>query len=298
MVKKKKKEKTLGESKRRYDPVFDTVVYLILIGVLLITLLPIMYVISVSFTPYTELVKNGGIVLIPKNVSFAAYEQILAKKNFWHGLWVTIQITVFGTVANLVVTTAFAYPLSRSELPGRSFITKLVMFTMIFSAGTVPTYLVVRGTGLLNTMGAYIVPGLVGVSNLIIMKSFFQNLPSDVFEAAKIDGCNEFQVLWKIVLPMSLPIMTTIGMYYAVGHCNTYMAAVLYVTDDNLKPVQVFLRSLLTTTGMDDINPDVLVPTEAMRMAAVCCSTLPIVVVYPFIQKYFVKGTLAGAVKG
>ena len=298
MVKRKQKEKTLGESKRRYDPVFDTVVYIILIGVLLLTLLPIMYVISVSLTPYEELVKNGGIVLIPKNISFAAYEQFLAKKNFWHGMWVTIKITVFGTLANLVVTTAFAYPLSRPELPGRSFITKMVMFTMIFSAGTVPTYLVVRGTGLLNTMGAYIVPGLVGVSNLIIMKSFFQNLPSDVFEAAKIDGCNEFQVLWKIVLPMSLPIMMTIGMYYAVSHWNTYMAAVLYVTDENLLPVQVFLRRLLTTIGMDDINPDVLVPTEALRMAAVCCSTLPIVVVYPFIQKYFVKGTLAGAVKG
>lgn len=296
MVKKNMLKRLRGD-KRRYSPVFDTLVYVILIFVFLVTLIPILYVVSVALTPYSEVAKNQGFVLIPKKITLEAFEMIMSRSDFWNGMKVTIEVTVFGTLANLVVTTAFAYPLSRKNLPGRSFITKMVMFTMIFSAGTIPTYLVVKGTGLLNTMGAYIVPGLVSVSNLIIMKSFFENLPEDVFDAARIDGCNEFKLLTRVVLPMSVPIMLTIGMYYAVAHWNTYMAAVLYVTDNTMQPMQVILRRLLDTS-ITDMSADVVVPTETLRMAAVCFCTLPIVVVYPFIQKYFVKGTLAGAVKG
>ena len=296
MVKKSKRQ-TVREEKGRYSPVFDTLVYAILVAVLLLTLVPVMYVVAVSFTPYSEVVKHQGVVLIPTEITFDAYKIIMKRSDFWNGLWMTIKITVLGTLANLVVTTAFAYPLSRKHLPGRSLITKMVVFTMIFSAGTIPTYLVVKQTGMLNSLLSYIVPGLVGVSNLIIMKSFFENLPEDIFDAARIDGCGEFMVLGRIVLPMSVPIMMTIGMYYAVGHWNTYMAAVLYVTDESLQPIQVILRRLLLSS-LTDFDADTIVPTESLRMAAVCFSTLPIVVVYPFIQKYFVKGTLAGAVKG
>ena len=296
MVKKSRKQK-IREEKGRYSPVFDTLVYAILVAVLLLTLVPVMYVVAVSFTPYSEVVKHQGVVLIPTEITFDAYKIIMKRSDFWNGLWMTIKITVLGTLANLAVTTAFAYPLSRKHLPGRSLITKMVIFTMIFSAGTIPTYLVVKQTGMLNSLLSYIVPGLVGVSNLIIMKSFFENLPEDIFDAARIDGCGEFMVLGRIVLPMSVPIMMTIGMYYAVGHWNTYMAAVLYVTDESLEPIQVILRRLLLSS-ITDFDADTIVPTESLRMAAVCFSTLPIVVVYPFIQKYFVKGTLAGAVKG
>ena len=296
MVKKSKRQ-TVREEKGRYSPVFDTLVYAILVAVLLLTLVPVMYVVAVSFTPYSEVVKHQGVVLFPTEITFDAYKIIMKRSDFWNGLWMTIKITVLGTLANLAVTTAFAYPLSRKHLPGRSLITKMVVFTMIFSAGTIPTYLVVKQTGMLNSLLSYIVPGLVGVSNLIIMKSFFENLPEDIFDAARIDGCGEFMVLGRIVLPMSVPIMMTIGMYYAVGHWNTYMAAVLYVTDESLEPIQVILRRLLLSS-ITDFDADTIVPTESLRMAAVCFSTLPIVVVYPFIQKYFVKGTLAGAVKG
>lgn len=294
---KKNKEHKLGEEKKKYNPVFDTLVYAILIGVAVITVLPVLYVVAVSITPYDELARNQGVVLFPKEVTFEAYKTIFARPDFWNGMKITIEVTVFGTLINLIVTTLFAYPLSRKGLPGKSFLTKMVMFTMIFSAGTIPTYLIVKATHLLNTMGAYIVPGLVGVSNLIIMKSFFENLPEEIFDAARIDGCGEFKVLSHIVLPMSVPIMLTIGMYYMVSHWNTYMAAVLYVTDDKLQPMQVVLRRLLNT-AITDMSVETVVPTETMRMAAVCFCTIPIVVVYPFIQKYFVKGTLAGAVKG
>lgn len=283
--------------KPRYNLVFDTLVYAIVLGVFLVTLIPILYVIAVSLTPYSEIVKNGGFVLLPKKVTLDAYNELLLDGKIWNGMWITIKATVIGTLCNVFVTMLMAYPLSRRGLPGKSLVMKMLMFTMIFSAGTIPTYLVVKGTGLLNTFGAYVIPSLVSVHNLIIMKVFFENLPEELFEAARIDGCNEFSVLLRVALPMSIPILLTIGMYYAVGHWNTYMAAVLYVTDDALQPMQVLLRRILNA-ATEDVNADVIVPSEALRMAAVCFCTLPIVIVYPFIQKHFVKGTLAGAVKG
>lgn len=296
MVEQKKKKRVKAQ-KERYNVVFDTLVYFILGFVLLATLIPIMYVISVSLTPYTELAKHGGAVLFPRKITLDAYRMITRQGDFWNGMWVTIRVTIFGTIANLIATMMLAYPLSRPDLPGRSGITKALIFTMIFSAGTIPTYLVVKGTGILDTFAAYIIPSLISVHNLIIMKAFFENLPADIFDAARIDGCGEFRVLGRIVLPMSLPIVMTIGMYYAVSHWNTYMTAVLYITSKDLQPMQVYLRRLLLSS-ITDMSAEIVVPTECLRMAAVCFCTLPIVVVYPFIQKYFVKGTLAGAVKG
>lgn len=283
--------------KPRYNPVFDTLVYAIVLGVFLVTLIPILYVISVSLTPYSEIVKNGGFVLLPKKITLDAYNELLVGGSIWNGMWITIKATVIGTLCNVLATMLMAYPLSRRGLPGKSLVMKMLMFTMIFSAGTIPTYLVVKGTGLLNTFMAYVIPSLISVHNLIIMKVFFENLPEEIFEAARIDGCNEMNVLTRVVLPMSVPILLTIGMYYAVSHWNAYMTAVLYITDESLQPMQVLLRRILNA-ATEDVNADVIVPSEALRMAAVCFCTLPIVIVYPFIQKHFVKGTLAGAVKG
>lgn len=291
MVKKNKVKKP------RYNLVFDTLVYAIVIGVFLVTLIPILYVIAVSLTPYSEIVKNGGFVLLPKEITLGAYKEFWKNGDIWNGMWITIKSTVIGTLCNLLVTTLMAYPLSRRGLPGKSLIMKMLVFTMIFSAGTIPTYLVVKGAGLLNSFWAYVIPSLVSVHNLVIMKSFYENLPEEIFEAARIDGCNEFNVLTNVVLPMSVPILLTIGMYYAVSHWNTYMAAVLYVTDEALQPMQVVLRRILNAAARD-VSADTVIPSEGLRMAAVCFCTLPIVVIYPFIQKHFVKGTLAGAVKG
>lgn len=283
--------------KSKNDLAFNLVVYGIMLLVLFITLIPILYVVSVSLTPYSELLKSGGFMLFPRNVTLTAYREILADGQLYHGMWITIQVTVLGTLANLAVTLLMAYPLSRRGMPGGKFITKCVVFTMLFSAGTVPTYLVVKATGLLDTLAAMIVPGLISVYNLVIMKTFFEGLPEELFEAARIDGCNEFSVLMRIVMPMSLPILLTIGMYYAVSHWNAYMVAVLYITDDSLRPMQMILRRILNKAS-NDMTADEFVPSETLKMAAVCFSTAPIIIVYPFIQKYFVKGTLAGAVKG
>ena len=279
------------------DRAFDALVYGVLLFVLLITLIPVMFVVSMSFTPYEELIKRGGFVLIPTKVTMTAYKEMLSDGLLLGGLWITVQVTVIGTVLNLIATTLTAYPLSRRQMPGSKLVTKLIIFTMLFSAGTIPTFLIVKATGVMNTIWAMILPSLITVYNLIVMKAFFEGLPEELFEAARIDGATEFGVLLRIVMPMSLPIMMTIGMYYAVTHWNAYMVAVLYITDAELRPMQVILRRMLKSANMD-YNAEDVVPAETLRMAAVCFATAPIVIIYPFIQKYFVKGTLAGAVKG
>ncbi|MBR5231468.1 MAG: carbohydrate ABC transporter permease [Clostridia bacterium] len=279
------------------DRAFDALVYGILLFVLLITLIPVMFVVSMSFTPYEELIKRGGFVLIPTKVTMTAYKEMLSDGLLLGGLWITVQVTVIGTILNLIATTLTAYPLSRRQMPGSKLVTKLIIFTMLFSAGTIPTFLIVKATGVMNTIWAMILPSLITVYNLIVMKAFFEGLPEELFEAARIDGATEFGVLLRIVMPMSLPIMMTIGMYYAVTHWNAYMVAVLYITDAELRPMQVILRRMLKSANMD-YNAEDVVPAETLRMAAVCFATAPIVIIYPFIQKYFVKGTLAGAVKG
>ena len=280
------------------DKAFDLLVYGILLFILLITLIPVLFVVSMSFTPYAELIKRGGFVLIPTKFTMAAYREMLRDGLLLGGMWITVQVTVIGTILNLIATTLTAYPLSRRQMPGSKLVTKLIIFTMLFSAGTIPTYLIVKATGVMNTIWAMILPSLITVYNLIVMKAFFEGLPEELFEAARLDGATEFGVLIKIVMPMSLPIMMTIGMYYAVTHWNAYMVAVLYISDAELRPMQVILRRMLKSANMDTTSVEDVVPAETLRMAAVCFATAPIVVIYPFIQKYFVKGTLAGAVKG
>jgi len=283
--------------KTQKDLAFHIVVAIIMVFVLLITLIPVLYVISVSLTPYAELLKSGGFTLLPRSLTFTAYGEILADGQLYSGLWVTARVTVIGTLTNIAATLLMAYPLSRKSLAGGRVIIKCIVFTMLFDAGIIPTYLVVKETGLIDTLAAMIIPSMISVYNLVIMKAFFEGLPEELFEAARIDGCGEFGVLFRIVIPMSLSILLTIGMYYAVAHWNAYMVAVLYITSDRLRPLQMILRRILTSVS-NDMTADEFVPSETLKMAAVCFSTAPIVIVYPFIQKYFVKGTLAGAVKG
>ena len=284
--------------KSKGDVLFNILVYVIIFTVGLICLIPVLFVISASVTPYSELLKNGGFVLIPRKFTNVAYVEMLADGALSHAMWVTVKLTVIATALNLVVTLMLAYPLSRSYLPGRKVFVQLIVFTMIFSAGTIPTYLIVKATGILNTLWALILPSLVAVYNFIVMKAFFEGLPNDLFESARIDGAGEFKILFSIVLPLSLPIVTTISLYYAVAHWNVYTAAILYIQDTKLMPLQVILRRMINSASTGDLNIDDEIPPETLRMAAVCIATAPIVIIYPFIQKYFVKGTLAGAVKG
>ncbi len=280
------------------DKIYLTLVYAILTLLTLLVVFPLMYVLSVSLTPYSEVVKNGGFAIIPTKINFDTYSTFLKDSTIPKAYQVTIFITVIGTLVNLAVTTLMAYPLSKKNMPFRNVILMLVVFTMLFSGGIIPTYLVVKSTGLINSVWAMIIPGTVATFYLLIMKTFFENLPESLDEAAKIDGASELRILWQIVLPLSMPIMATVGLFYAVGHWNEFFAAIIYISDNSKYPLQVILRGMLTQNDLPEMDFERVVPTESLQMAAVILSTLPILVVYPFIQKYFTQGALLGSIKG
>ncbi|BFT74794.1 MULTISPECIES: carbohydrate ABC transporter permease [Paenibacillus] len=280
------------------DRIVNTIVVVILGLAALAAIVPLMYVIAVSITPFSEVLKNGGFILIPKSVTFSAYHKLFTETNIPKAFWVTIFITVVGTIVNLILTLLMAYPLSRRNLPGRSFFLLMVVFTMLFSGGLIPTYLVVKALGLLDSVWSMILPNAIWAFNILIMKSFFENLPEELFESARMDGAKEFRILWQIVLPLSIPSMLTIGLFYMVGHWNEFFQAIMYVTDRNLFPLQVVIREILMLTQQPLENAENMLPTETMQMASVVAASLPIIIVYPFIQKHFTKGMLVGSVKG
>jgi putative aldouronate transport system permease protein len=280
------------------DRIVNTVVVFILGLAALAAIFPLMYVVSVSITPFSEVLKNGGFILIPRSVTFSAYHKLFTETNIPQAFWVTIFITVVGTLVNLVLTSLMAYPLSRRNLPGRSFFLLMVVFTMLFSGGIIPTYLIVKAMGLIDSVWSMILPNAIWSFNVLIMKSFFENLPEELFESARMDGAKEFRILWQIVLPLSVPSMLTIGLFYMVGHWNEFFQAIMYVTDRTLFPLQVVIREILMLTQQPLENAENMLPTETMQMAAVVAASLPIIIVYPFIQKHFTKGMLLGSVKG
>lgn len=280
------------------DRVINAIVYILLLLCGMVAVFPLLYVLSVSLTPFSEVLKNGGFILIPKAITFDAYYKLLTESFIPRAFGVTVVITVVGTLLNLVITALMAYPLSRKQLPGRSFFLMMVVFTLLFSGGMIPTYLVVKSLGLLNSVWSMILPNLVWSFNVLIMKSFYENLPEELFESARIDGAKEFRILWQVVAPLSIPVTLTIGLFYAVGHWNEFFQAIMYVTDRNLFPLQVIVREILIQTQQPMENAENMTPTVTLQMASVIMASLPIIVIYPFLQKHFTKGMLLGSVKG
>ncbi|CAN7275104.1 carbohydrate ABC transporter permease [Paenibacillus sp. LjRoot153] len=289
--------------KTKGDHAVDMVIYAVLGFFALITLFPLYYVAIVSITPYVEVMKNGGFVIWPEHMTFQAYKEIFGSPRIPQALKITVFITVVGTTLNLIVTTLLAYPLSKKSVPGRNFILMALVFTMIFSGGIIPLYILVRSLGLYDSVWALVIPGMVSTFNLLIVKTYFENLPAEVEEAARVDGCGELATLFRIVLPLSAPIMATIGLFYGVTHWNEYFKGIFYLSDKSLMPMQVVLRSMIQTPNVStelSINSLVLdaLPPETIKMAVVVVATLPLLIVYPFLQKYFVKGALLGSIKG
>ncbi|SDC93026.1 putative aldouronate transport system permease protein [Paenibacillus sp. UNCCL117] len=280
------------------DRIVNSIVIAILTLAAVSAIFPLLYVVSVSLTPFAEVLKNGGFILLPKKITFDAYAKLLTESNIPQAFWVTIFITIVGTAANLLLTTLMAYPLSRKKLPGRSVFLMMVVFTMLFSGGLIPTYLVVKAVGLLDSVWAMIVPNVIWSFNILIMKSFFEGLPEELFESARMDGAGEFRILWQIVIPLSVPSMLTVGLFYMVGHWNEFFQAIMYVTDRTLFPLQVVVREILMLTQQPLESVENMTPTETMQMASVILASLPIIIVYPFIQKHFTKGMLLGSIKG
>lgn len=281
------------------EKLWDIGIYIVLALITLAILLPLWYVVATSVTPFDLWVKTGG-TLFPTRFSFDAYRQLLRSGQLPHAFGVSVYITLLGTALSLIVTVLMAYPLAKREFALRTPLLLLVLFTLLFNGGLVPTYLVVRDLGLLNSYWALMLPNLVSGFNLLVMKSFFQGLPIEIEEAARIDGANEWQILWRIVLPLSRPILATIGLFYAVSIWNAFFDAILYISDAQKQPLQVVLRAILSAGNLaeyTDVSAASAVPTETLRMAAVVLTTIPILLVYPFLQRYFTAGVLLGSVK-
>jgi putative aldouronate transport system permease protein len=282
--------------------VTDFIIYTILILFAAVTLLPFYNILVGSLASARENALNP-FILWPKEPNLDAYRYMVSSPTMPRALMVSIYITVVGTAANIAMTVLMAWPLAHRNLKKRRIIMFLITFTMIFSGGMIPGYFIVRSTGLLNTYGALIVPSLINAFNLILMKNFFQEIPASLEESAKLDGCNDLVILLRIVVPLSLPAIATFTLFYAVGHWNSFMNVLLYINDPKKWNIQVLLRQIviLSQGGIGDaasVGENFVIPPQGVKMAAIMFSTFPILVVYPFLQKYFTKGVMVGSIKG
>ncbi|UUZ92269.1 carbohydrate ABC transporter permease [Paenibacillus sp. P25] len=284
------------------EKAFDIFNYVFLAVVALSMILPIMYIVAGSFASDAEIGRRA-FFLIPQDASLNAYKFVFKDNTSPRSLLNSVIITVGGTAVNLFFTLTMAYALSRRRLTARGFFTKMVIFTMMFSGGIIPTYLVVKNLGPLNSYWAVMLPTAINAFNLIVVKTFFEDIPNEVIESARIDGDHDIGVLWRIVLPLSKPVIATFALFYAVTHWNDFFNALIYLTDAKMWPMQVLLRRLvLLATGSLDMgtyDPTyVKPPDQSIKMAVIVVATPPILLVYPFLQKHFAKGVLLGAVKG
>jgi putative aldouronate transport system permease protein len=292
----------------RGDRWFGLINNFILAIISLAVLYPLVFMISASISD-PVLINSGRIWLWPRGIQFDGYERIFSYPHIWIGYRNTIFYTLLGTFINLVVTLTCAYSLSRKDLVGRNTIMFLFVLTMFFSGGLIPTFLVVKQLGLVNTIWAMVIPNAASMWNIIITRSFMQmNIPNELQESAMIDGASNMRQFISIVLPLSKPIMAAMGLFYAVGHWNAYFNALVYLTDRDLFPLQLVLRQILVLNQVTDLltmtadeleNLDKQMHmAEMMKYGLIIIATLPILIVYPFLQKYFVKGVLIGSVKG
>jgi putative aldouronate transport system permease protein len=276
--------------KTKSDKIYDLFIYGALTIACLLTLFPLYFVLIESLTPYKELIRNDGFVIFPSQLTFDAYKVIFSSRLVPDAVKISVIITVIGTFLSLLITACLAYPLSKRYLPGGRFILLAIVFTLLFSGGIVPTYLVVRGLGMINSIWSLIIPSLISPFYMFIMRTYFIGLPPEIEESAKVDGCGEIQTLYRIVLPLSMPIMVTIGLFYGVIQWNSYFNAILYLSDRTLYPIQVILRNMIITSSVSQElgNSATLVqtlPPDTIRMATVVVATLPLLAIYPFIQK-------------
>lgn len=287
--------------------IFQVFNALLMTGVCLIVLFPIYYMFIVSISDGAA-VMSGQVNFLPVGFSLRAYRAAFKNNDFLKSYWNTIVITVSGTALNLIMTTLFAYPLSKKSLPGRTFFMRMAVFTMFFTGGMIPSYMLVTNLGLGNTYWALILPGAISVYNMIIMRTFFEGIPAELTEVAYIDGANDIQILWRVILPLSKPIFFTLLLFYAVGHWNGFFNALLYLNDKSRYPIQMFVRGVVfsgetLSMAMASYNSSSevgaeLLSEEGAKYAIIILSMIPILVVFPIVSRYFKSGVMVGAVKG
>ncbi|MCF2650262.1 MULTISPECIES: carbohydrate ABC transporter permease [Bacillaceae] len=286
------------------DKVFVVLNYTLLGIIACLMIYPLIYVLSASFSNPARTIL-GDVWLFPKEMTVDLYVKVFQNEKILIGYRNTIIYTVFGTFINLLFSVMIAYPLSRKDFYGRNVITVFIMITMFFSGGMIPTYLLVKDLGMLDTIWAIVLPGAVSVYNVIIMRTFFQSIPNELQEAASIDGCGNIAFLMKIVMPLSMPIIAVMTLFYGVGHWNAYFDSLIYLNDESKFPLQLFLRQMLIQEDMsgmssasDSAISEHLMQIEGLKYAVVIVASLPMLVLYPFLQKYFVKGVMIGSLKG
>lgn len=287
------------------DRIFNLINYTLLTLLTLIVLYPLVFVLSASISN-PEHVLRGEMWLIPKGFNLDAYTKIFQNKDILLGYSNTILYTVIGTALNVVMTICAAYPLSRRDLAGRGLVTGLIVFTMFFGGGLIPTYLLIKNLNMLDTLWVMIIPNAVSVWNIIIMRTFFQqSIPGELQESAMIDGCTHIQTLLRIVLPLSMPIIAVMVLFYAVGHWNSYFNALIYLTTKEKFPLQLILREILIQSDSGEFVKltsesavRMKMSVEGLKYAVLVVANLPMLILYPFLQRYFVKGIMIGALKG
>lgn len=283
--------------------IFDVFNTLFLALFATLALLPFLYIVAGSFASTYEF-KTRPFFIIPRTFNIQSYKYIFSSSTLINSFSVSVRRTVLGTLISMALTLTMAYPLSKKRLIGRDQILNVVIFCMLFSGGMIPTFLVIRSLRMFDTIWALVLPGAISISNLIVVKTFFQALPAELEEAAVIDGSNDVQVFWKIILPLSMPIIATFSLFYAVSQWNAFFDALLYVNKQKLWPLQLILRQMIMLAQSAladgrDLDPFMgSVPEEGMKMATIVVSTVPILMVYPFLQKHFAKGAMIGAIKG
>lgn len=294
----------------RADKIFLIFVYVFLAISLLIVLYPLIYIVSASISN-PHLVNSGEMWLLPKGITFEGYRTLLGNSSIWRGYLNTIYYTVLGTSINLLVTLPCAYALSREDFYGRRAFTNFMLVTMFLSGGLIPSYLLIRSLGMLNTVWALVIPGAVSVYNVVVTRTFFQStIPREMEEAAIVDGCSDFRLFMQIVLPLSTPIIAVMALFYGVGHWNSFFNALIYLSDRSMYPLQMILREILilqdmssntvsnVTSEMANMLYSKQQLAQVIKYGVMIVSSLPVIIVYPLLQKYFVKGMMVGSIKG
>ncbi|MCA1218212.1 carbohydrate ABC transporter permease [Streptomyces sp. 8L] len=273
---------------------------IVLVLVVLAVVYPLLGVVATSFASQTDIVRSTGLVLWPAHPTLEAYRTVFAGGVVTRALLVSVGVTVLGTAASLLVTICMAYGLSRSEVTGSRAILMTALFTMLFNAGIIPNFLLVRSLGMYDTYASLVMPTLVSAFNLVVLRAFFMNLPQELYDAARVDGAGDLRILVRLVLPLSKAVIAVVSLFYAVTYWNAFFNALLYLDDSAKWPLPMVLRTyvLQGQSLSGAATGEAVAPQEAVQMAVLVIAVVPILLVYPFLQRYFTKGVLTGAVKG
>ena len=302
---KKKNPNTIKPTKG--DRVLNIFIIVVLAIIAVVVMYPLYLVILASISDPTY-ISQGKVWFLPKGINFEAYKKLLDEKIIWIGYRNSLFYTIFGTFLQMIVTTAASFALSKKDLPGRSWITLFFVFTMYFSGGMIPTYLVIKQFGMINTIWALLIPCIFGPYNLVISRNYFENsIPESVYESAALDGAGQFRTFVQIAVPLAKPVLAVMSLNFALGHWNSYLEPMLYISDDEIQTLQVFIKritmqaatNLESSTGLDiETFTASIRQTQLLKYAIVVVSAVPMILLYPFIQRYFVKGIMLGSVKG